>query len=127
MFDFPGDVGLQPSQLGIPLRRNKGHKNVKSPKKRFIRANERLYSPIKRYERINHSTRRLNMSRIISQIDAMLTAKEVAEILSTSKRTVWRWAAEGRIPKPCKLSNRSARWKASELQKFFDAQRPDRA
>jgi prophage regulatory protein len=40
---------------------------------------------------------------------------EVAARYGVSVATVWRWAAEGRIPAPTKLSPGSTRWKLSAL------------
>ena len=44
-----------------------------------------------------------------------LSDKEVAKRYSISRITVWRWSAQGWIPKPRKLSPGCTRWNAEEL------------
>lgn len=51
--------------------------------------------------------------------DLLLTAKDVADVLSVSTRTVWRWVDQRIIPQPIKL-NKLARWRASEIQAHID-------
>jgi predicted DNA-binding transcriptional regulator AlpA len=45
-----------------------------------------------------------------------LSDKSVAERYDTSRQTIWRWAREGDLPAPIKLSNGTTRWKLSDLQ-----------
>ena len=45
--------------------------------------------------------------------DMLLTVKDVAELLSVARRTVWRWSRLGKLPRPLKLSPRAVRWRAS--------------
>lgn len=52
--------------------------------------------------------------------DLLLTVKDVADCLSISVRTVWRWTAERKIPPPIKLSYNVVRWKASDIQRLID-------
>jgi predicted DNA-binding transcriptional regulator AlpA len=47
----------------------------------------------------------------------LLSVNEVAELLCLSKRSVWRYAATGRLPPPLRLGG-VARWNASELRRF---------
>jgi excisionase family DNA binding protein len=56
----------------------------------------------------------------LEQLDTLLTVSDVAEILCIGVRTVWRWAALGKIPKPVRLSRKTLRWKASQLQAYLD-------
>ncbi len=56
-----------------------------------------------------------------SQIDTLLTVKDVAEILSIGIRTTWRMASAGKIPKPIRIGTKLTRWKASQLQAYLDA------
>jgi predicted DNA-binding transcriptional regulator AlpA len=53
--------------------------------------------------------------------DLLLTAKDVADCLSISVRSVRRWTALGKIPPPIKLPSRVRRWRASEIQKLIDS------
>jgi predicted DNA-binding transcriptional regulator AlpA len=54
------------------------------------------------------------------QLETLLTVKDVAEILSVGVRTVWRWAATDKIPRPIRLTSKIRRWKASQLQAYLD-------
>jgi predicted DNA-binding transcriptional regulator AlpA len=54
------------------------------------------------------------------QLETLLTVKDVAEILSVGVRTVWRWAASDKIPRPIRLASKIRRWKASQLQAYLD-------
>ncbi|MGC9261662.1 MAG: helix-turn-helix transcriptional regulator [Phycisphaerae bacterium] len=45
-----------------------------------------------------------------------LTSKDLAEMLSTSTRSVWRMVATGRIPKPIYLGSKSPRWRLSDVE-----------
>jgi len=47
----------------------------------------------------------------------LLTALDVAEILSISKRSVWRLTSAGEIPKPIKLGH-SCRWSRKSIEQF---------
>jgi len=56
------------------------------------------------------------------QTEQLLTANDVADCLSISTRTVWRWVDLGRIPRPIRLGYNVIRWKASDIQKLIDSQ-----
>jgi excisionase family DNA binding protein len=43
------------------------------------------------------------------QLETLLTVKDVAEILSVGVRTVWRWAASDKIPRPIRLAGKIRR------------------
>lgn len=45
----------------------------------------------------------------------MASDKELAQILGISRATVWRWASEGIIPKPIKITPGTTRWKLSDI------------
>lgn len=45
---------------------------------------------------------------------AFLSDKGVAARYDVSRATIWRWAAEGRIPKPVKVVG-STRWRIADL------------
>jgi prophage regulatory protein len=44
--------------------------------------------------------------------DALLTAREVARRYGVHEKTAWRWAREGRIPKPVAPFNK---WRLSDV------------
>jgi excisionase family DNA binding protein len=50
----------------------------------------------------------------------LLTAEQVANLLGTSKRQVWRLESAGRIPKPVRLGGRLVRWRWTELVEFVE-------
>lgn len=51
--------------------------------------------------------------------DTYLNAREVAKCVGCSVSTVWRWTADGILPKPLRLGN-STRWSANELFHHLD-------
>jgi excisionase family DNA binding protein len=50
----------------------------------------------------------------------LMTAREVACLLSVSARTVWRWTAQGILPAPVRPSRRATRWRARDIRNFLD-------
>ena len=55
----------------------------------------------------------------------LLTAKAVGEMLSLSKRTIFRLDSSGRIPAPVRISG-SVRWPQSDIEKWISLACPDR-
>lgn len=51
--------------------------------------------------------------------DRMLTLDSVAELLSVTKRTVYRLVAKGELPKPIKVGH-SVRLCVSDVQAYFE-------
>ena len=47
------------------------------------------------------------------------TDKTLARYFTTSRKTIWAWSREGRIPKPYKISPNMTRWANDELQSFL--------
>ena len=54
---------------------------------------------------------------------ALLTVRQVGELLQVHPRTVWRLAAGGYMPRPITLSKKIVRWRLSDLEQFLEAQR----
>jgi prophage regulatory protein len=48
-----------------------------------------------------------------------LRDKDVAEMLSIGRSSVWRMAKEGKLPAPIKLSQRVTVWKLSDIEAFI--------
>jgi len=44
--------------------------------------------------------------------------KDLSERYAVTRITVWRWAREGTLPKPIKLSANTTRWRLSDLESF---------
>jgi predicted DNA-binding transcriptional regulator AlpA len=55
------------------------------------------------------------------EADAWYRARDLAERWSVHEMTVWRWAAQGKIPKPVKFGAAS-RWKGAAIIEFERAQ-----
>ncbi len=50
----------------------------------------------------------------------LLTAREVAERLGISIRTVWHWTAHGRLPAPFR-HGRITRWRTRDITDYLSA------
>ena len=51
---------------------------------------------------------------------AVVSVREVAELLGVNPRTVWRMAQTGEIPAPIRLGERIVRWRLSDLRGHLD-------
>jgi excisionase family DNA binding protein len=53
----------------------------------------------------------------------LLTAREVADRMGISLRTLWRWTATGEFPAPVRWgrSGRVVRWKVTDIEQFVQA------
>lgn len=51
-----------------------------------------------------------------------MTVKEVAEVISVSVPTIWRWVEKGTFPKPKKFSSRCTRWEAGAVKRAIGLQ-----
>ena len=54
---------------------------------------------------------------------ALLTAKQVSNLLQIHPRTCWRMSATGDIPKPITIAKKVVRWRLSDLQRFLEAKK----
>ena len=57
----------------------------------------------------------------LSNPDQMLRDKELGKLLGTHPVTLWRWARNGKMPRPIKISDGTARWRAGDVKKWLDA------
>jgi prophage regulatory protein len=46
--------------------------------------------------------------------------RQLAEQYAVSRATIWRWASEGRIPQPVKLSPGCTRWNMAAVQDMLE-------
>lgn len=46
----------------------------------------------------------------------------VPSIVPVSRATLWRWVADGRFPKPHKLSSRVTAWRVEDVRAWISAQ-----
>jgi prophage regulatory protein len=60
------------------------------------------------------------------QTEQLITVRQLAEMLATSVRSVWRYRSAGKLPKPLRLGG-SVRWSLKEIEAFVEAGCPDRA
>lgn len=51
--------------------------------------------------------------------EKLISARTLANTLSTSVRTIWRLRSSGRLPKPVGVGG-SIRWRASDIEKWID-------
>lgn len=54
-------------------------------------------------------------------ISALIDAKELAELLSVSKPSIWRWLSEGRLPEPIRLTAQCLRWRRDQVNDWIKA------
>ncbi|MGL4668324.1 MAG: helix-turn-helix transcriptional regulator, partial [Saezia sp.] len=45
----------------------------------------------------------------------------LAKMLGIATITVWRWSANGKLPKPVKLSDRVTAWRCQDIQDFINS------
>lgn len=50
----------------------------------------------------------------------IMRPKEVAESLSISLSTLWRWLDKKRIPEPIRLSSRVVVWREEDIQEMLN-------
>jgi predicted DNA-binding transcriptional regulator AlpA len=53
-------------------------------------------------------------------LEATLTLEDLVVIYGVGKRTIWRWVAENKIPRPYAVTRRIRRWKLSEIQRHLE-------
>lgn len=61
------------------------------------------------------------------QADRLIRPGELATLLSVSVATVYRMVAEGRIPKPRRLSWRVSGWRAADVMPFVRGEESESA
>lgn len=54
-------------------------------------------------------------------MEKFLRVKDVAEMLSIGKSTIWLYVKTGKFPKPIKLSPGVTVWKLSEIEQFMSS------
>lgn len=57
--------------------------------------------------------------------EKLLTAQALGEMLSLSKRQIFRLNSSGKIPRPVRIGG-SVRWARSTIEQWLDAGTPDR-
>lgn len=59
-------------------------------------------------------------------MEQMMRCNQVAARLGVSIPTIWRWAADGVLPRPVKLSPRVAAWRVSTIEAFVAEREAER-
>jgi len=54
----------------------------------------------------------------------LLSVSDLARVLGTSTRTIWRLLEQGKLPKPARLGSRP-RWPADEVRNWIKAGMPE--
>jgi predicted DNA-binding transcriptional regulator AlpA len=54
-------------------------------------------------------------------LEATLTIEDLASIYCVNRRTIWKWVAQGKLPRPYAVTRRVRRWKAREIKEHLDA------
>ena len=57
----------------------------------------------------------------------IIKRKELLELVSMSKSTLYNQVAENRFPKPIKLANRSVGWLTSDVLEWFEQKKGERS
>jgi predicted DNA-binding transcriptional regulator AlpA len=52
------------------------------------------------------------------------TADEVARLFEVTKRTVWRWEQQGKVPKAVRKGKRWTRWRRGEVDAAIQGGKP---
>ena len=52
----------------------------------------------------------------------LISSGKLADRLGVSRRTVWRWTKEGRLPKPRKLGDNTTRYDVAEVKAWIEDQ-----
>ena len=60
----------------------------------------------------------VNLNDTIDPKSVYLTDIQVAERLTISKSTVWRWKDEGKLPKAVRIGPNVTRWRLSDILEF---------
>ncbi|MEJ8573219.1 helix-turn-helix transcriptional regulator [Microbaculum marinum] len=56
---------------------------------------------------------------VTTQIDGLLTIKEVREVVRLGRSTIYREMDAGRFPRPLTLGARSVRWRAADIRQWI--------
>jgi predicted DNA-binding transcriptional regulator AlpA len=51
----------------------------------------------------------------------LINAEELARLLNTSERSIWRYVSAGDIPKPVRLGRGTVRWRYEEIREWIAA------
>jgi prophage regulatory protein len=61
-----------------------------------------------------------DLRRALADPLRMLRAKTLAKLLDVHLITIWHWSAEGKLPRPIKISAGTTVWRAGDIQRWLD-------
>lgn len=64
-------------------------------------------------------TRNDKVKRGSPAVESLLCPSQVARRLNIGLRTLWRWIAEGKFPRPIRLSKLVVRWRAEDVERWL--------
>jgi excisionase family DNA binding protein len=59
-----------------------------------------------------------------SAIEPLLTAPEIARMLQTSVRSIWRYLSAGKLPRPLTIGGRLKRWRRADIEEWLRRIKP---
>ena len=59
----------------------------------------------------------------LSQPGRYVRASQLAQMLGLSRSTIWRYASQGKFPKPIKLTENTTVWDMREVEAWVEARR----
>jgi excisionase family DNA binding protein len=54
----------------------------------------------------------------------VLSAKQLADLLGITRKSVWNLLAAGRLPEPIRLSRATVRWRREAIEEFLRQHEP---
>ena len=65
------------------------------------------------------------MNQPVATVPVLMTVADLAAMLNTSQRSIYRFSAEGKIPRPARLGQQP-RWRRAEVEAWIEAGMPSR-
>jgi excisionase family DNA binding protein len=80
--------------------------------------------PLRLFFLLHHQPRRqlvetMDRSTVRTVDPLVITVEELAELMQTSVRSIWRWNSQHSIPKPLRIGG-SVRWRRDEVLKWIE-------
>ena len=68
-------------------------------------------------DQVGNTTMRSPSARELAHVQ-LLNARQVAELLAISVRTLWRCVKDERVPQPIRLGPKVVRWRLRDIERF---------
>lgn len=92
---------------------------ARSPPARADRSRARARTPARKAKK-SRAMNENEMERRTKPRTRLLRVSEVAARTGLSRSTIYDWSADGRFPRPVRLSARAKRWVESEVEEWLD-------